>query len=102
MLQNEFAAIIEQLNGQYGVERSTLKQVKTMFIAGNSAAMKEGGVLKLPREKDKDASQNLAPADFLIDEDLIVRKAHYGGHLNDHISIEEITAFAGITFPLKR
>jgi hypothetical protein len=39
---------------------------------------------------------NLMPADFLIDENFRIVKAHYGGHLDDHISIDEFKAFAGI------
>ena len=34
--------------------------------------------------------------DFLMDEQMKVRKAHYGKYLNDHIPIEEIKSFAGL------
>lgn len=50
--------------------------------------------LNLP--EDKDASMNLIPADFFIDENFTIVKAHYGKHLDDHVSIEELKAFAGI------
>ena len=34
------------------------------------------------------------PADFLIDEELIIRHAHYGNDAGDHISLELIEVFA--------
>ncbi|HEX5168821.1 MAG TPA: hypothetical protein VFW11_06590 [Cyclobacteriaceae bacterium] len=46
--------------------------------------------------EDKDATQSLIPADFLIDEHFRIRRAHYGNNLNDHIAIDEIKAFAGL------
>ncbi len=79
---------------KYGVEQSTLKMMKTMFVATLGQAKKDTKELNLPA--DKDASMNLVPADFLIDENFRIVKAHYGAHLDDHISIEEFKTFAGI------
>lgn len=79
---------------QWGVETSMIKTIKTMFSAANRKAMKEGGKLDLPKEKDTDASMTLIPADFLIEEEFIIQKAHYGHHLNDHIELQEIKGFA--------
>lgn len=79
---------------KYGVEQSTLKMMKTMFVANLGEAKKATKDLNLPA--DKDASMNLMPADFLIDENFRIVKAHYGGHLDDHIAIEELKTFAGI------
>lgn len=79
---------------QWGVERSMMKMVKTMFSSVNRQAMKDGNLLDLPKEKDKDASMTLIPADFLIDENFVIQKAHYGNNLNDHISMQEIKNFA--------
>lgn len=79
---------------QYGVEQSTLKMMKTMFVANVAQAKKETKELNLP--EDKDASMNLVPADFFIDEKFKIVKAHYGTHLDDHVPIEELKAFAGI------
>ena len=79
---------------QWGVERSMMKMIKTMFSSANRQAMKDGQLLDLPKEKDKDASQDLVPADFLIDENFIIQKAHYGSHLNDHIDLQLIRQFA--------
>jgi peroxiredoxin Q/BCP len=58
--------------------------------------LKAGGALNLPTEKDKEATNTLIPADFLIDEQSKIYKAHYGKNLNDHIAIDEIKRFAGI------
>lgn len=78
----------------YGVEQSTLKMMKTMLVANVAQAKKDTKDLNLP--KDKDATMNLIPADFFIDENFKIVKAHYGKHLDDHVDIGELKAFAGI------
>jgi peroxiredoxin len=80
----------------YGVESSVLKMMSTFFAKGTIGAMKNGSALNLPKEKDKDATMSLMPADFLINEEFKIVKAHYGKNINDHIPIEEIKAFAGV------
>lgn len=80
----------------YGVESSVLKMMSTFLAKGSMEAMKNGSALSLPKEKDKEATMSLMPADFLINEEFKIVKAHYGKNLNDHIPIEEIKAFAGI------
>ncbi|SFD82520.1 peroxiredoxin family protein [Thermophagus xiamenensis] len=84
----------------YGVEQSTIKMMKTMFVANLNQAKKETKELNLPQ--DKDASMNLIPADFLIDENFKIVKAHYGKHLDDHIDFNELKAFAGIGNQFKK
>lgn len=79
---------------QYGVEPSVLKMASTFFIKGAMRDMKAGKALNLP--EDKDATQSLIPADFLIDENFKIIRAHYGNNLNDHIAIEEIKRFIGL------
>jgi thioredoxin-dependent peroxiredoxin len=79
---------------QYGVEQSTLKMMKTMFVSSVGQAKKDTKELNLP--EDKDASMNLIPADFFIDENFKIVRAHYGKHLDDHVEIEELKAFASI------
>lgn len=81
---------------QYGVEASALKAVTTLFTTRAYKDFKAGSALNLPTEKDKGATQTLMPADFLINEDFTIHKAHYGLNLNDHIAIDEIKKFAGI------
>jgi len=84
----------------YGVENSAFKMIKTMFSANLSQAKKDTKALNLP--EDKDASMNLIPADFFIDENFKIVKAHYGKHIDDHIDIEELKAFAGIESLFKK
>lgn len=78
----------------YSVENSTLKMMKTMIVSSVGQAKKDTKELNLP--EDKDASMNLIPADFFIDENFKIVKAHYGRHLDDHVNIEELKAYAGI------
>ena len=79
---------------QFGVEQSVVKLLSTFFTKGMMDDMKAGKALNLP--EDKEATTTLIPADFLIDENFKIATAHYGGHLNDHISIQDIKNFAGI------
>ena len=73
---------------------STMKMMRTMVSTNVMLAMQEAKKLNLP--KDKDASMNLIPADFFIDENFKIVKAHYGKHLDDHVDLDELKAFAGI------
>ncbi len=84
--------------GQYGVEESTLKSLKTFYSSNTFKARNEVKELSLPTEKDKDATQNLIPADILIDENFKVVKAHYGAHIDDHIDFSELKTFAGLAY----
>jgi hypothetical protein len=34
------------------------------------------------------------PAEFLVDEGLVIRKLHYSQRLNDRMDLDEIVAFA--------
>lgn len=45
------------------------------------------------KERDPTTNQDRLPADFMIDEQFRIVKAHYGSHLNDHITMDEIKAF---------
>ena len=74
-----------EVYNKYGVEQSTLKMMKTMFLANVNKAKKETAAYNLP--EDKDASLNLIPADFFIDEAFTVVRAHYGSHIDDHVDI---------------
>lgn len=81
---------------QYGVESSIFKALKTPFVTSFSKAFAETKSLNLP--EDKEASKTLMPADFFINENFKIEKAHYGQHLDDHVSLEELKAFAGTTY----
>lgn len=84
---------------QYGVENSVLKMMNTMIHSSLSKAKNETKDLNLP--EDKESSNTLIPADFFIDENFKIVKAHYGKHLDDHIPIDELKSFAGIFDPFK-
>jgi peroxiredoxin len=83
---------------KYGVENSIVKMMKTFFQADVKGTMNLAKTLDTPKEKDKDASNTLIPADFFIDENFKIVKAHYGKNLEDHIDIEELKKFAGIQY----
>jgi peroxiredoxin len=89
----------QRIYTMYGVEFSTLKMMKSMLVTNVWQAKKDTRALNLP--KDKDASMSLIPADFFIDENFKIVKAHYGTHLDDHVSIDELKAFAGIVDEFK-
>jgi peroxiredoxin len=82
----------------YGVEASALKAMRTMISSNMFKAMKDVKDIGLPKEKDTEATATLIPADFLINEDFTIVNAHYGKHLDDHISIDELKKFAGINY----
>ena len=79
---------------KYGVENSIIKTLNTFISTNLIKAMNDVKPLQLP--KDSAASDTLIPADFFINEEFKIAKAHYGNHLDDHISIETIKSFAGI------
>lgn len=78
----------------YGIESSALKSAKshlTSFIKTSIQAKLKG----LPIHPMKSGeSITTIPAEFLVDENSIVRKIHYSNSLNDRMSIEHIYTFA--------
>ncbi len=81
----------------YGVEESVTKTIKTPLFSSLLLAKKYTKDLNLP--KDNEASKTLIPADFFIDENQKIVKAHYGNHLDDHVPFDELKAYAGIDIP---
>lgn len=79
---------------QYSLENSIVKVAKSMFTTDLRRAQKDVETLNLPI--DKDASLTLMPADFFIDENFKIVKAHYGRNLDDHVSLDALKTFAGI------
>ncbi len=79
---------------QYRIESSISKVVKSLFTTDMRQATKYAESLSLPT--DKDASLTLIPADFFIDENFKIVKAHYGRNLDDHVSLDDLKSFAGI------
>lgn len=70
----------------YGVERSLLKVLQSLFH-GLMAKVKEG--TKLFRKPMKqDGHMDRIPAEFIIDETGKIKLAHYGRFVGDHLSLE--------------
>lgn len=80
----------------YRIENSALKMMRTMFTKDMMGTMKLGKTIETTKEKDKDSSDTLIPADFFINENFVIERAHYGKHLGDHIELDELKKFAGI------
>lgn len=80
--------------GAYGLEESGYKSALshlTSFVTTAIKAKAKG----LPVHMMKDGeSISTMPAEFLVDQGLVIRKVHYSQHLNDRLEIEEIHAFA--------
>jgi len=78
----------------YGIEASARKSAKTHLTAFIQTAVK-AKLKGLPMHTmPGDESINTIPAEFLVDEDLIIRKIHYAKGLNDRMSIQHIYDFA--------
>ncbi|MTI40686.1 redoxin domain-containing protein [Fulvivirga lutimaris] len=78
----------------YGIEESAAKSTKshlTSFIQTAIKAKLNGLPMHMMAEKE---SIKTIPAEFLIDENGIIRKIHYANGLNDRMSIEHIYNFA--------
>lgn len=78
----------------YGIETSALKSAKshlTSFIQTSIRAKLNGLPLHAMAGEE---SINTIPAEFLIDENSIIRKIHYANGLNDRMSIDFIFEFA--------
>ena len=71
---------------KYGVEQSSFGMLKTMLKPLKMLKMMQSGFFNLKSGKDKP----IVPADFLIDEHQIIKKAYYGSDFGDHMSIEDI------------
>ncbi|MBX2843001.1 MAG: AhpC/TSA family protein [Flammeovirgaceae bacterium] len=79
----------------YGIENSKSKSMKshlTHFIQTAVKAKLKGLPLHLMAENE---SINTIPAEFLVDENLIIRKIHYAKGLNDRMSMDHIYDFIG-------
>ena len=78
----------------YGIEKSNTKSMMshlTSFIQTSIKARVNKLPLHLMSEKE---SFGTMPAEFLVDENLIIRAIHYSKGLNDRMSIEHIVEFA--------
>lgn len=83
---------------RYGVETSFLKSMRTFVSSNVIGTLKEAKALDYPKQVDPDMTKDLIPADFFISPSFTIEKAHYGKHIDDHVSLEELKQFAGITY----
>lgn len=93
--ENPYAIMIsnpeQNLYQLYNIEKSLGKVFKGIF---NGLIGKANEGKKLYKTKMKqDGDSNTISADFLIDENGIVKTAYYGKFLSDHLPIEKIKAF---------
>lgn len=78
----------------YGIEKSGYKSAvshMTSFVQTAIRAGKTGVPMHLMVGNE---SIKTMPAEFLLDEDLIIRKLHYSERLNSRMQVDEIIAFA--------
>jgi thioredoxin-dependent peroxiredoxin len=77
----------------YGLEPSALKSTlshMTSFVQTAYQAYRKDLPIHLMSE---DESFSTMPAEFLLDENLIVRKVHYAQRLNDRMNIDDLKSF---------
>jgi hypothetical protein len=78
----------------YGIENSLLKSSFSHLTSFIQTAIK-AKTNKLPiYAMAGEESFSTMPAEFLLDENQIIRKIHYAQTLNDRLSLETIIAFA--------
>lgn len=80
-----------RLYRQYGVESSWLAFAKSGLRAADIAKATAKGFLPGKVEGD----MNRVPADFLIDEQGVIRTAYYGKDIGDHLDTAEVERFVG-------
>jgi len=86
----------KKVYNQYGVQSSVIKMLSTFITANNREIVSLAKTLETPKEKDEKITNSLIPADFFIDENLKIVKAHYGKNIDDHVTIDEVLKFAGV------
>ncbi|WP_046244329.1 redoxin domain-containing protein [Hymenobacter terrenus] len=76
----------------YGVERSMGKLLKGILLHGGFSKIKASKALtaKLPKQ---DGNADRVGADFLIDEQGRIVRAHYAAYVGDDLPVSEIIAF---------
>lgn len=78
----------------YGLEPSPFKSAMSHLTSFIQTAM-QARATGVPVHAMADGeSISTMPAEFLLDENLVIRKLHYSGRLNDRLDLDEIRAFA--------
>ncbi|MEL7002425.1 MAG: redoxin domain-containing protein [Bacteroidota bacterium] len=79
-----------KLYKEYKVQKSFGKVLGTLFQKEPKQNMKKGKKLFADNKYKKDGSTTRIPAEFLIDTDGKIEKAHYGKFIGDHMPIEAL------------
>jgi thioredoxin-dependent peroxiredoxin len=75
---------------KYGVQKSVLKMLNTMFKKTPKQQMKKGKALFAENKYKQDGSMTRMPADFVIDEKGEIKIVHYGKYIGDHLPLSLI------------
>lgn len=79
---------LNNLYDQYGVEKSMVKVLRSLFH-GLLDKVKQGTRLfKKPMKQDGHMTR--IPSEFIVDENGILSLVHYGAFVGDHLSIENL------------
>jgi peroxiredoxin Q/BCP len=78
-----------KLYKEYSVEKSFWKMLSSAFKKQTKEAMKKGNKLFSKKYK-RDGNLTRLPADFIVDENGILKAVHYGTNISDHLPITEI------------
>jgi len=79
---------------QYGLETSTLKSIASHLTSFVQTAWKAQAENVPIHAMASGESFSTMPAEFLVDEDLILKRIHYSERLNHRLDIEDIRVFA--------
>ncbi len=75
---------------KYSTDKSLFKMMRTMFKKKPKSEMKKGEILFKGKKYKQDGSMIRIPADFIIDEYGLIKIAHYGKFIGDHIPLETL------------
>jgi thioredoxin-dependent peroxiredoxin len=73
---------------KYGTGKSLGKMMSTLFKKKPKQEMKKGEALFNGKKYKQDGSMIRIPSDFIIDENGLIKIAHYGKYIGDHIPLE--------------
>ena len=79
----------------YGLEEGLTWKAKAMNLASSPGVALRAKLRGLPVHLPADGESNdTLPAEFLLDEDLVIRELHYSQHFADRIRVDAIREFA--------
>lgn len=78
----------------YGLEPSALRSAVSHLTSFIQTALKARSAGVPVHAMADGESISTMPAEFLLDENLVIRKLHYSKTLNDRLELDEIKAFA--------